>query len=44
MFINAIPKNSRKVRRIRNYVSKWNLFVWNVWNVFLDRAKFADFQ
>ena len=26
MFIKAILKNSRKVRIIRNYVSKWNLF------------------
>ena len=25
MFIKTILKGSRKVRRIRNYVSKWNL-------------------
>ena len=27
MFIKTILKDSRKVRRIRNYVSKWNLYL-----------------
>ena len=26
MFVNTILKDSRKVRRIRKYVSKWNLY------------------
>ena len=38
MFIKTILKDSKKVRRIRNYVSKWNPV-----SVFLDIAKFADF-
>ena len=28
MFIKTILKDSRKVRRIRNYVSKWNLYLY----------------
>ena len=28
MFIKKILKDSRKVRRIRNYVSKWNLYLY----------------
>ena len=28
MFIKAILKDSGKVRRIRNYVSKWNLYLY----------------
>ena len=28
MFIKATLKDSRKVRRIRNYVSKWNLYMY----------------
>ena len=28
MFIKATLKDSRKVRRIRNYVSKWNLYLY----------------
>ena len=31
MFIIAILKDSRKVRRIRNYVSKWNLYICISW-------------
>ena len=27
MFIKTILKDSRKVRRIRNYVSEWNLYL-----------------
>ena len=27
-FIKTILKDSRKVRRIRNYVSKWNLYLY----------------
>ena len=27
-FIKSILKDSRKVRRIRNYVSKWNLYLY----------------
>ena len=38
MFIETITKDSRKVKRIRNYVSKSNLCV------FLDVAKFPDFR
>ena len=37
MFIKTIFKDSRKVKRIRNYVSKYI-------SVFLDIAKFADFR
>ena len=37
MFIKTIFKDSRKVKRIRNYVSKCNLYLY-----FLI-AKFADF-
>ena len=37
MFIKKIFKDSRKVRRVRKYVSKWNL------SVFRGIAKFADF-
>ena len=37
MFIKTIFKDSRKVKRIRNYVSKSI-------SVFLDIAKFADFR
>ena len=28
MFIKTILRDSRKVRRIRNYVSKWNLCLY----------------
>ena len=28
MFVKTILKDSRKVRRIRNYVSKWNLYLY----------------
>ena len=28
MFIKTILKDSRKFRRIRNYVSKWNLYLY----------------
>ena len=28
IFIKTIFKDSRKVRRIRNYVSKWNLYLY----------------
>ena len=28
MFIKTILKDSRKVRRIRNYLSKWNLYLY----------------
>ena len=28
MFIKTTLKGSRKVRRIRNYVSKWNLYLY----------------
>ena len=28
MFIKTIPKDPRKVRRIRNYISKWNLYLY----------------
>ena len=28
IFIRKIVKDSRKVRRIRNYVSKWNLYLY----------------
>ena len=28
MFIKKILKDSRKVRRIRNYISKWNLYLY----------------
>ena len=28
MFIKTILKDSRKVKRIRNYVSKWNLYLY----------------
>ena len=28
MFIKTILKDSKKVRRIRNYVSKWNLYLY----------------
>ena len=28
MFIKTITKDSRKVKRIRNYVSKYNLYVY----------------
>ena len=38
MFIKTI-KDSRKVKRIRNYVSKSNRYLY-----FFDVAKFADFQ
>ena len=38
MFIKTIIEDPRKVKRIRNYVSKSNL------SVFLDEAKFADFR
>ena len=38
IFIKTIIKDSRKVKRIRNYVSKSNLYL------FLDIAKFANFQ
>ena len=26
MFLKTIPKDSRKVGRLRNYLSKWNLY------------------
>ena len=38
MFIKTIFKDSKKVKRIRNHVSKCNLYV------FLDIAKFVDFR
>ena len=38
MFIKTILKDSRKFRRVRKYLSKWNL------PVFLDIAKFADLR
>ena len=28
MFIKKILKDSRKVRRVRKYVSKWNLYMY----------------
>ena len=28
MFIKTILKDLRKVRRIRNYISKWNLYLY----------------
>ena len=28
MFIKTITKDSRKVKRIRNYISKYNLYVY----------------
>ena len=39
MFIRTIFKDSRKVKRIRNYVSKIESL-----SVFLDIADFADFR
>ena len=39
MFIRTIFKDSRKVKRIRNYVSKMESL-----SVFLDIADFADFR
>ena len=40
MFIQAIFKDSRKVKRIKNYGSKCKLYL----SVFLDIAKVVDFQ
>ena len=37
MFIKIMLKDSRKVSKIRNCLSKWNL------SVFLDIRKFTDF-
>ena len=39
MFIKTIFKESRKVKRVRNYVPKCNLL-----SVFLYIAKFVDFR
>ena len=39
MFIKIIFKDSKKVKRIRNYVPKFYLYL-----VFLDKEKFVDFQ
>ena len=39
VFIKTVFRDSRKVKRIINYVLKWNLL-----SVFLDIAKFADFR
>ena len=38
IFIKAIFKDSRKVKRISNYLSKFNLYLS------LDITKFADFH
>ena len=37
MFIKTILKDSGKVRRIRNYVSKWKLYIYYIskWNLYL---------
>ena len=39
VFIKTVFRDSRKVKRIINYVLKWNLL-----SVFLDIAKFKDFR
>ena len=41
MFIKTILKDSRKNRRIRNYVSKWNLclYFWILQNLLISSKK-----
>ena len=35
IFIKTSLKDSRKVRRFRSYVSKWNLYLY-IWNLYLS--------
>ena len=40
MFIKKVLKNSRKVRRIRNYVSKWDLLLLILKNFLISGKKY----